>query len=778
MPRTLVGAYLKNVILDTDMGWDDVISLCLITKNRNINLLGVTVTGQGETHLQKGCELAKRILKAANMEHVPVIKGVKESPLGHRFPEPFREYMDNNCDSKVLEHVTLTEAEKSFESGAAQFMKQQLEDQENQITIISIGGLANVAKLFQLPEVKFENISRIVMMAGAIDVDGNIDLLNNVKPEWNQGPIYATNGAAEWNVFVDPAAAQVVFDNEPNVPLVMVPLDVDNYVTLDKDTPQLITSSDIISRLIKDVLIRETGVEGSIPIFDPMATMVSFELLRSLRYERRRVTVNLDDDTEIDNQNGKTYGMEADYSLPDDQFFKNISIVKSVSTHEFKKMFALLANFPSRPITSHKKKNVAILVFDNCELFDFASIFEVFGAGRFAVEGSEDNFAEGEPCFNVYAVGATEKVRMNCGTAISKKMHQSNLIVDTRYTIHEEIKECDTPDVVVVIGGQGIDNLLADDSLRNKCTTWIKKYAENADYNIGGCSGVLLMAHTGILNGLDVTTHHTRFQQLHDLSRANGWNMRVVDSRNGRNYVHNPTTKNMTAGGVHCLIAVALHICDLYYGRTLRDWIANEVLEYEVPFGDFDIPAELNQGYPFYEDPRLFLKGFSHLNVVMADKQMLEKATEFYFRVLGFQTAWSVWLLPEATRRFARDAGFTDPDDIDKCRVFVRFLVHPNLAMHIELMYYSVLKGKPTPTFLNTNDAGGFRHVALEVSDSRKAWRYLKKQPDVDILDAGKPPVQLKPDAQTFFYFRDPFGCQWEFEQGREVSHVIKGVTN
>jgi purine nucleosidase len=38
-----------------------------------------------------------------------------------------------------------------------------------------------------------------------------VALFNDAKPEWNQGPIYATNYAAEWNVFIDPVAAKKVF---------------------------------------------------------------------------------------------------------------------------------------------------------------------------------------------------------------------------------------------------------------------------------------------------------------------------------------------------------------------------------------------------------------------------------------------------------------------------------------------------------------------------------------------------------------------------------------
>ncbi len=38
------------------------------------------------------------------------------------------------------------------------------------------------------------------------------------------------------------------------------------------------------------------------------------------------------------------------------------------------------------------------------------------------------------------------------------------------------------------------------------------------------------------------------------------------------------------------------------------------------------------------------------------------------------------------------------------------------------------------------------------------------------------PPQRLTPDPQTFFYWLDPYGVQWEFEQGRPMARVINGI--
>ena len=64
----------KNLIIDTDMGWDDILAILLLMKNPNYRILGITVTGCGETHLDAGTELARQLLTLCNMPDVPVCK--------------------------------------------------------------------------------------------------------------------------------------------------------------------------------------------------------------------------------------------------------------------------------------------------------------------------------------------------------------------------------------------------------------------------------------------------------------------------------------------------------------------------------------------------------------------------------------------------------------------------------------------------------------------------------------------------------------------------------
>jgi catechol 2,3-dioxygenase-like lactoylglutathione lyase family enzyme len=178
----------------------------------------------------------------------------------------------------------------------------------------------------------------------------------------------------------------------------------------------------------------------------------------------------------------------------------------------------------------------------------------------------------------------------------------------------------------------------------------------------------------------------------------------------------------------------------------------------------------------FDADPGLFVVGISHLNVVVDD---MEYATEFYGRTLGFvqaHNARGVMDYPGLTREsFARDAGFLD----GKVNVDIRFLVHPTAGLYLELMKYHEPVGSQDIIIRNTNDLGGIRHTALEVSDAEKVFNYLKDQPDVRMINESPdygPPEELTPVKIKFFYWLDPWGVQWEMEEGRPIGN-LRGIS-
>lgn len=134
-------------------------------------------------------------------------------------------------------------------------------------------------------------------------------------------------------------------------------------------------------------------------------------------------------------------------------------------------------------------KNVAILIFDEVEVLDFCGPFEVFSvAGR---RGGLDPF-------NVYTVAQT------AGPVLAR----NNLSVNPTHTL----ADCPRPDVLLVPGGYGTRREMHNETL----TGWIGQRAGEVELLLSVCTGALLLAKAGLLEGLSATTHHGAFDLLRE----------------------------------------------------------------------------------------------------------------------------------------------------------------------------------------------------------------------------------------------------------------------
>lgn len=178
---------------------------------------------------------------------------------------------------------------------------------------------------------------------------------------------------------------------------------------------------------------------------------------------------------------------------------------------------------------SASRKNVAIFIHDRVELLDFAGPGEVFSSVR-----TSKGLA-----FNVYTVAvSTEPI-----------VSQRFLTVIPQYTF----ENCPKPDIVVLPGGA------TRVALQNEATmSWIKRVASDADIMLSVCTGALLLAQNGLLDGLEATTHHGTISRLRQVATKT----RVYDDRR---FVDNG--KIITAAGVSAGIDASLHVVERLLGR-------------------------------------------------------------------------------------------------------------------------------------------------------------------------------------------------------------------
>jgi inosine-uridine nucleoside N-ribohydrolase len=146
----------------------------------------------------------------------------------------------------------------------ADLILRTVEDFPDQLVVVALGPLTNLALAVQRDPAALKRCARIVIMGGAVAVGGNVT------------PV------AEFNMYVDPDAAAAVF--EGGLPIDLVPLDVTRQVMLTRDSLQgsLSRRRGSRARFIEDFTLfgfefGESRREGGIFLHDPLAMAVAIE---------------------------------------------------------------------------------------------------------------------------------------------------------------------------------------------------------------------------------------------------------------------------------------------------------------------------------------------------------------------------------------------------------------------------------------------------------------------------------------------------------------------
>jgi pyrimidine-specific ribonucleoside hydrolase len=207
----------RTVIIDTDVGSDDLMAIAFLLSRPDIRVEAITIVN-GMAHVQEGGRNVLRLLELAGRRDVPVLVG-RETPLAGNaeFPAEWRRTSDD------LPGVTLPEPTRAIESqSAAEYLSKRLADGAHPVQVLATGPLTNLAEAFARSPRASRTIRQIVVMGGAVHVPGNL----------GDGGMFKTdNSAAEWNIFIDPAAAKTVFAS--GAPIRLIALDATQHVPID-----------------------------------------------------------------------------------------------------------------------------------------------------------------------------------------------------------------------------------------------------------------------------------------------------------------------------------------------------------------------------------------------------------------------------------------------------------------------------------------------------------------------------------------------------------------
>ena len=226
-------------MIDCDPGHDDAIAILLALASPEVELRGI-VTVAGNQTVDKTTRNALKVLEAVGRSDVPVVRGA-DAPLTRTLRTAPHVHGESGLDGPDLPEPMTAPSEDD----PAEWL-------EPGVVLVPTGPLTNVARLVE----RGVAIERIVWMGGAI-AEGNI------------------TPAAEFNAYVDPEAAAIVFAS--GVPITMVGLDVTHKALFTRAHAERVRGAGTAGRIVAELSDffqgfheRRYRFDGS-PIHDAMA---------------------------------------------------------------------------------------------------------------------------------------------------------------------------------------------------------------------------------------------------------------------------------------------------------------------------------------------------------------------------------------------------------------------------------------------------------------------------------------------------------------------------
>lgn len=264
----------RKIIIDTDPGQDDAVAILLaLASPEDVTVLGITCVA-GNVPLPLTTRNARTVCELAGRADVKVFAGCAQ-PLMR--PLVTAEYVHGKTG---LDGIALPEPDMPLQPGhAVDFLIDTLRrEAAGSVTLVPIGPLTNIATAMQRAPDIIGRIGQIVLMGGAYFEVGNV------------------TPAAEFNIFVDPEAADIVFRSGAD--LVVMPLDVTHKALTTRARveefralpgrigPAVASWTDFFERFDK----AKYGSEGA-PLHDPCTIAW---LIRPGLFTGRRVNVEIE----------------------------------------------------------------------------------------------------------------------------------------------------------------------------------------------------------------------------------------------------------------------------------------------------------------------------------------------------------------------------------------------------------------------------------------------------------------------------------------------------
>jgi inosine-uridine nucleoside N-ribohydrolase len=250
------------VIIDTDVGVDDAMAILYLLQHSKMVVEGITISGTGMSDLYPATKNALGIIELAGHPDIPVSLGATNAINSDNTLLRPPEWMEESNTMLGLD-LPLNPNPPSSKN-AVDFLVDYLRNIERPARFVVLGPLTNLGMLLlQYPGIA-DKIESVYVMGGAVNVPGNL----------RYGGI-DDNPYAEWNIFLDPEAAEIVFKSGIN--LFLIPLDATNNAPVTRDFYNRFThdhftpEADFVYKMMSKLM--ETY--DTFYFWDPLAAVIS-----------------------------------------------------------------------------------------------------------------------------------------------------------------------------------------------------------------------------------------------------------------------------------------------------------------------------------------------------------------------------------------------------------------------------------------------------------------------------------------------------------------------
>jgi len=208
---------VRNIIIDTDPGIDDAVAIMFAIGSGRLALKAIT-TVSGNLPADRCSANARKILELMGAEHIPVSRGM-QTPLVRPYPkDPFSHGDDGLGNLGLPEPITPEDGRF-----APDLIIDVVNEHAGDISIIGIAPLTNLALAVMKDPLLPRKVRELIIVGGAYGFD-------------SAGSLRGTgdNPVSEWNIYVDPDAARIVFNAGFNLTAIGLDVATHHSIALDR----------------------------------------------------------------------------------------------------------------------------------------------------------------------------------------------------------------------------------------------------------------------------------------------------------------------------------------------------------------------------------------------------------------------------------------------------------------------------------------------------------------------------------------------------------------